>query len=258
MNGPLIDKLTNDGFDRAYLQKVFSDPRVKFLEKSLAINLINRDIKVDYSHFLNTTSINRAKRFLEKELSFLNKVEKQFKVEKEIVVSILLIESSLGKRTGKNIVFNVFTTLCAAAKPEVLKDTYQGFKKKYPHLTFEEIRKRAYKKSKWAYQELKHLFFIAKREKIDIFLIKGSWAGAFGAAQFLPSSYVRYALDGNNDQKVRLLNRYDSMVSVANYLKGNGWKKGLSDKRKKVLIRRYNNSTPYINAVLKLSQKIKN
>jgi len=256
MNGPLIDKLTNDGFDRAYLQKVFSDPRVKFLEKSLAINLINRDIKVDYSHFLNTTSINRAKRFLEKELSFLNKVEKQFKVEKEIVVSILLIESSLGKRTGKNIVFNVFTTLCAAAKPEVLKDTYQGFKKKYPHLTFEEIRKRAYKKSKWAYQELKHLFFIAKREKIDIFLIKGSWAGAFGAAQFLPSSYVRYALDGNNDQKVRLLNRYDSMVSVANYLKENGWKKGLSDERKKVLIRRYNNSTPYIDTVLKLSKKI--
>ncbi len=75
-------------------------------------------MKVDYSHFLNKTSVNRAKKFLEQELSFLNKVEKQFKVEKEIVVSILLIESSLGKRTGKNIVFNVFTTLYAAAKPE--------------------------------------------------------------------------------------------------------------------------------------------
>ncbi|MCK5009534.1 MAG: lytic murein transglycosylase, partial [Deltaproteobacteria bacterium] len=86
--------------------------------------------------------------------------------------------------------------------------------------------------------------------------IKGSWAGAFGIAQFLPSSYLRYALDGNNDQKVRLFNRYDSMVSVANYLKKNGWKSGLSIKRRRSIIRRYNNSTPYIDTVLKLSKEI--
>ncbi|MCK5009255.1 MAG: lytic murein transglycosylase, partial [Deltaproteobacteria bacterium] len=201
-------------------------------------------------------SINHAKRFLNKELSFLNKVEKRFRVEKEIVVSILFIESSFGKQTGKNIIFNVFSTLSLAAESEILEDTYNNLKERYPHLSFEEISRRARKKSKWAYRELKHLLTIAEQEKIDVFQIKGSWAGAFGIAQFLPSSYLRYALDGNNDQKVRLFNRYDSMVSVANYLKENGWKNGLSDKRKRSVIRRYNNSTPYVDTVLKLSKEI--
>jgi len=252
----LIDKLSSDGFERTHLQRIFHDSRIKFLEKVLVINLINSHIKEDYSRFLNNQSINHAKRFLDKELTFLTNVEKRFKVEKEIVVSILFIESSFGKRTGENIVFNVFSTLSLATKPEILKDTYHSFKEHYPNLSFEEIQKRAHKKSKWAYQELKHLLTIAEREKLDVLQIKGSWAGAFGIAQFLPSSYLRYGLDGNNDRKVRLFNRYDSMVSVANYLKKNGWKRNLSDKKKRVIIRRYNNSTPYIDAVLKLSKKI--
>lgn len=252
----LIDKLSSDGFEKTDLIKTFTDPRAKFLEKVLVINLVNRDIHVDYSHFLNNQSIKHAKGFLEKEQSFLNKVEKRFKVDKEVVVSILFIESSFGKRTGDNLVFNVFSTLALATQSEILKDTYHNLKEHYPHLTFKEIKKRASKKSKWGYQELKNLFTIAEREKIDVLQIKGSWAGAFGIAQFLPSSYLRYGLDGNNDRKVRLLNRYDSMVSVANYLKENGWKENLSDKRKRSIIRRYNNSTPYVNAVLKLSKKI--
>lgn len=252
----LIDKLSSDGFERTHLQKIFNDSRIKFLEKVLVINLINSHIKEDYSRFFNNQSINHAKRFLDKELPFLNNVEKRFKVEKEIVVSILFIESSFGKITGENIVFNVFSSLSLATKPEILKDTYHSLKEHYPNLSFEEIKKRAHKKSKWAYQELKHLLTIAEREKLDVLQIKGSWAGAFGIAQFLPSSYLRYGLDGNNDRKIRLFNRYDSMVSVANYLKENGWKKNLSDKKKRVIIRRYNNSTPYVDAVLKLSKKI--
>ena len=220
------------------------------------INLINHNIKVDYSRFLGKQPVSHARRFINRELSFLNKVEKQFEVNKEVIVSILLIESFLGKRTGENIVFNVFSTLFLATEPGILNDTYHKLKENYPSLSFEQIRKRADKKSRWAYQELKHLLRIAEREKLDVFRIRGSWAGAFGIAQFLPSSYLRYGLDGNNDQKVRLFNRYDSMVSVANYLKENGWKNNLSNKRKRAVIRRYNNSTPYANTVLNLSRKI--
>lgn len=252
----IIDRLACDGFERTHLIKLFTDTRVKFLDKVVAINLINSDIIVNYSQFLNKQSINHARRFLDRELLFLNKVEKQFQVEKEIIVSILCIESSFGKRTGENRVFNVFNTLSLATQPEILEDTYHNLQGHYPHISFEEIKRRAHKKSNWAYKELKYLLTIAERENIDVLRIKGSWAGAFGIAQFLPSSYLRYGLDGNNDRKVRLFNRYDSMVSVANYLKENGWKEDLSYKRKRSIIRRYNNSTPYANAVLKLSKKI--
>ena len=252
----LITKLVDDGFNRTELIAIFNDPRVAFLEKVLDINLINKYSKADYSRFLRNQSITHAKRFLKKESTFLTQVEARYQVEKEVIVSILFIESAFGANTGNNTVFNVFFTLSQATDPEILHTAYQKLKEKYPQITIEEIELRAEKKSAWAYKELKHLLTIAQKENLDVLNIKGSWAGAFGIAQFLPSSYLRYAVDGNNDHKVRLYNRYDSIESVANYLKENGWKDGLTEKKKRTIIRQYNNSTPYIDTVLKLSQKI--
>ena len=252
----LISQLVADGFDRTALKKIFIDPRVTFMEDVLTINLVNRYIKADYSRFLQNQSVNRAKQFLAQESTFLSTVEKRFEVDKEVIVSILFIESAFGKRTGNNIVFNVFSTLSRATEPDILATTIPLLQERYPQMSAEDIEKRAHKKARWAYEELKHLLTIAEKEHLDVLKIKGSWAGAFGIAQFLPSSYVHYAVDGNNDHKVRLYNRYDSIVSVANYLKENGWKQGLTEKKKRTIIRKYNNSTPYIDTVLQLSQKI--
>ena len=254
--GILIDKLVDDGFNRTDLIAIFNDPRVSFLEKVLNINLNNKYSKADYSRFLRNQSVTHAKQFLKKESTFLSQVEARYQVDKEVIVSILFIESAFGANTGNNTVFNVFFTLSQAADPDILNTTFPKLKEKYPQVTFEEIELRAEKKSHWAYQELKHLLTIAQKENLDVLNIKGSWAGAFGIAQFLPSSYLRYAVDGNNDHKVRLYNRYDSIESVANYLKENGWKEGLTEKKKRTVIRQYNNSTPYIDTVLKLSQEI--
>ncbi len=252
----LIDKLVDDGFNRKDLTAIFNDPRVSFLKKVLAINLINKYSKADYSRFLLSQSVTHAKKFLQKESTFLTQVEARYQVDKEVIVSILFIESAFGANTGNNTVFNVFFTLSQAADPDILNATFLKLKEKHPQLTFEEIELRAEKKSAWAYQELKHLLTIAQKENLDVLNIKGSWAGAFGIAQFLPSSYLRYAVDGNNDQKVRLYNRYDSIESVANYLKEKGWKDGLTEEKKRTVIRQYNNSTPYIDTVLQLSQKL--
>ena len=252
----LVDKLVEDGFNRTELIAIFNDPRVAFLENILTINLINKYSKADYSRFLCNQSVNHAKQFLDRESTFLSQVETSYQVDKEVIVSILFIESSFGANTGNNTVFNVFFTLSQATDPDILHATYPKLKERYPQLTREEIEQRAQKKSQWAYQELSHLLTLAQKENLDVLNIKGSWAGAFGIAQFLPSSYLRYAVDGNNDRKVRLYNRYDSIVSVANYLKENGWKEGLTEKKKRAIIRQYNNSTPYVDTVLKLSQEI--
>ena len=252
----LINKLVDDGFTRTDLIAIFNDPRVAFLEKVLTINLINKYVKADYSRFLRNQSVTHAKNFLQEESAFLTQVEARYQVEKEVIVSILFIESSFGANTGNNTVFNVFFTLAQATDPGILNTTYQKLKEQYPQMTKEKMELRAEKKSCWAYQELKNLLTIAKRENLDVLNIKGSWAGAFGIAQFLPSSYLQYGVDGNKDRKVRLYNRYDSMESVANYLKEKGWKEGLTEKKKRTIIRQYNNSTPYIDTVLKLSQKI--
>lgn len=252
----LINKLAADGFDRTKLTALFSDPRVALRKDILLINFANRYIEADYSRFLQQQSVSHAKQFLASESSFLTAVEKRYEVDKEVIVSILFIESAFGKRTGENSVFNVFSTLSRATEPDILEAATEALKERYPQMSVEEIRQRAQQKSAWAYRELKYLLTIAQREDLDVLNMKGSWAGAFGIAQFLPSSYVHYAVDGNNDNKVRLHNRYDAIASVANYLKENGWRKGLTEEKKRTIIRHYNNSTPYIDTVLQLAQKI--
>ena len=255
--GYLIDQLVLDGFDRTYLQSIFRDPRVRFLPNVLLINLISKYIVADYSRFTSRQSVRNARQFLAQESTFLSKVEKRFEVDKEVIVSILFIESAFGKRTGTNTVFNVFSTLSLASRPEIHKVMAEQIAAAYPQITTEDIEKRARRKSKWAYHELKTLLTLTRQESIDVLQVKGSWAGAFGIAQFLPSSYMKFALDGNNDRKVRLHNRYDAIVSVANYLKENGWRKDLPDPQQRMIIRKYNNSSAYSDTVLELSRMIR-
>lgn len=252
----LIDQLVLDGFERTYLLAVFNDPRVQFLQDVLLINLVSRYIEEDYSRFTAPRSVSSARKFLSREASFLTKLEKRFEVDKEVIVAILLIESAFGKRTGTNTVFNVFATLSLAARPEIRSTMAEHIVIAYPHISRADIEKRARRKAKWAYQELKTLLTLTRQESIDVFQVKGSWAGAFGMAQFLPSSYLKFALDGNNDRKVRLHNRYDAMVSVANFLKEYGWNMDLPEAEKKLIIRKYNNSSAYAEAVLCLSRII--
>lgn len=254
--GYLIDQLVLDGFDRAYLRSLFTDPRVQFLPDVLRVNLINAYTQSDYTHFTSRQSARRAGHFLAQETAFLGRVEQRFGVDKEVIVAILFIESSLGKSTGKNTVFNVFSTLSLASRPEIHKAIAEEIVAAHPNITMADIEKRGRRKSKWAYQELKTLLTLTRQESIDVFKIKGSWAGAFGMAQFLPSSYLKFALDGNNDRKVRLHNRYDAMVSVANFLKEYGWNMDLPEAEKKLIIRKYNNSSAYAEAVLHLSRII--
>jgi membrane-bound lytic murein transglycosylase B len=87
---------------------------------------------------------------------------------------------------------------------------------------------------------------------VNVFALKGSWAGAFGLSQFLPSSFLRLALDGNGDGNIDLFSLPDAAHSVGNYLKGHGWTSSPEAQHKAVF--GYNNSTKYVEAVLTLAE----
>ncbi|MCP4721788.1 MAG: transglycosylase SLT domain-containing protein, partial [Desulfobacteraceae bacterium] len=87
--------------------------------------------------------------------------------------------------------------------------------------------------------------------------IKGSYAGAMGIPQFMPSNALTLAKDGNNDGRVDLFNHADAISSVANYLKHHGWKPGIPRQRQHEVLFRYNHSNYYVDTLLKVSDKLK-
>ena len=94
----------------------------------------------------------------------------------------------------------------------------------------------------------------AFREGYDPTTIPGSYAGALGIPQFMPSSILGYAKDGNKDGKIDMLNHEDAMASVANYLKRNGWRPGLSEEKAKKVVYSYNHSKYYVATILKIAK----
>ncbi|MBW2121504.1 MAG: lytic murein transglycosylase, partial [Deltaproteobacteria bacterium] len=105
--------------------------------------------------------------------------------------------------------------------------------------------------------ELKALLEIGERENLDVLEVKGSWAGAFGLPQFIPTSYLAYGVDGDGNNRVRLGDREDAIASVANYLKAHGWRPGLGMSRKMEILFRYNRSRLYGETVLGCARKLR-
>ncbi len=149
--------------------------------------------------FLNDARIEKGRAFLAEHAEALARVEAETGVPAQVVVAILGVETNYGGITGKHSVLDALYTL--------------GFH--YPP-------RQAFFRG-----ELKHLFALAKEQGLDATALKGSYAGAMGWGQFIPSSYRAYARDGDGDGRVDLWNSLpDVFASVANYFAAHGWRSG--------------------------------
>jgi membrane-bound lytic murein transglycosylase B len=220
-------------------------------------NLIYRESKASYAHFLDGKSTALARDFHGENRIFLEETEKRYGVDKEVIVAILLIESSFGRYAERYRVFNALSTLSQANHPEIFRLTFKHLKDSHPDLTEGYLRERAERKARWAFQELKAFLEISIREDLDALEVKGSWAGAFGIPQFIPTSYLAYGADGNGDDYVHLFDLHDAIASVGNYLKAHGWKRGLTKKERLEILFRYNRSRLYGETVLECAAKLK-
>ena len=119
-----------------------------------------------------------------------------------------------------------------------------------------KVRQRARVLEEMFYREVLATFQLAARLDIDPLGIRGSASGAFGLPQFLPSSYLRFAIDGNRDGKVSLFDPADAVASTANYLVAHGWRPDLSRDELERVIWAYNHSDSYIEAVLYLADRL--
>ncbi len=257
----VIATLLERGADTNFVYSLLSNGKTQFSEKYVKINVTGYLSKTDYTHFYNSSSINSTKDFIVKNREILEQAERQFAVPKEIIASILWIETRFGNFLGTHHIVSVFLSTAMCNEPEYIRLNEKEIEINFPDDIQKQdslkivLKERSERKSKWAINEILALEKMRNRYKIPIGDIYGSWAGAFGIPQFLPSSYVKYAIDGNNDGVVDLFNLSDAVFSVANYLKSHGWGEMLSEQRKAIFA--YNNSTAYVDAVMKLAEYAK-
>jgi membrane-bound lytic murein transglycosylase B len=253
---PLISRLSQEGFEFEFLSKLFSDPRTEFIPGVTTLSLYPNDIPERYVQFLSPESILLSRKFLQHNIKTLRQMEKRFQVDKEVAVAILLVESRFGENIGRYRVIPTLASIALVDSPENLRKNCDILREIDPYLSCEWIENRSRRKAAWAYQELKCFLNIIRQEKIDPLEVFGSHAGAMGMAQFIPSSYLNYALSEESLEKW-LFSREEAIFSIGNYLRSHGWKRNLPIQKKKQILLYYNRSSPYVETIMKVSQKIK-
>ena len=188
------------GFEKSYVEDVFKNAT----KQQKIIDSISKPAEFTWTWerykklFIEDKRIRNGKKFIKQNIDTLNRAEEEFGVPKEIIVSILGVETRYGKIMGGYRVIDSLTTL--------------GFD--YP------------RRSVFFKDELIKFFLLTRENNLDIYSIKGSYAGAMGYGQFISSSYRAYAVDFDGDDNVDLFNSVDDAIgSIANYLKVHGWKK---------------------------------
>ena len=195
----LIDELIQEhGFDEQYVLNIFEN--MKFLPE--LIESISRPAErtktwPEYRKiFVTNKRIAAGVLFAKQHEEIINRAASEMGIPKKILLGILGVETSFGRIQGNYKVVDSLYTLATGYPP----------------------------RSKFFRSELINLFYLCREEGFSILDIKGSYAGAMGAPQFISSSYRNYAVDGNADGKVDLFNSWDDvLMSIGNYLKENGW-----------------------------------
>lgn len=148
--------------------------------------------------FLNAQRLKKGIEFWQQNQKTLEEAQAKFKVPAHIIVAILGVETLYGERQGDYLVIDALTTLAFY----------------YP------------RRSEFFTKELKEFLLLSREQDLDVRKYKGSYAGAIGKAQFMPSSYRHYAITLNGkENKIDLVNNSeDAIASIANYFKKHGWK----------------------------------
>ena len=197
-----IDELAvKHDFDQDYVRSILtqSETKQKILDAISRPAEKTRPWHEYRKIFITPKRINAGIEFMNEHADRLTRISTQTGVPAEIIAAIIGVETFYGRLTGSYRVIDALATL--------------GFD--YPP------------RAKFFRGQLKELFLLAREEQLELTELLGSYAGAMGPPQFIPSSYRAYAVDGDGDGRRDLLSNWDDiLMSVANYFVENGWHAG--------------------------------
>jgi membrane-bound lytic murein transglycosylase B len=253
---PLLKALEQLGFSREAMANVFYDTRLRKLDHVVAINAMNPDSSGIYEQFTSPYAIHLARRFLRRHRQQLQAVEDKYGVAKEYLVAILLVETQFGQAKLPYRVLEVFTTLAVEAHPEAVERAYERLKASNPEVEKDWLASRLSDKAQFAFSELVAALSMFRDNLQRLYDVHGSYAGAIGMPQFLPSSYLRWAVDGNEDGRIDLNDLNDVLPSIANYLYAHGWSEDADFRERWRAVWEYNHSTHYTRTIFEIAFRL--
>jgi membrane-bound lytic murein transglycosylase B len=196
----LTDEARTRGFSDSLIEETLAGlhPLERVIQSDRSQAELNPGFARYESTRLTPRVINRGKDLIAEHKKLLNEIEKTFGVQQRVLVAAWGMESRYGRVTGTVPVFQALATLA-----------------------WEPRRATMFR------NELFNALTMVQRGHIEADAMTGSWAGAMGQTQFMPSSYLRFAVDFDGDDRRDIWkSTADSLASIANYLRGSGWKDG--------------------------------
>lgn len=202
-----IDRMVNKyRFDRQQLRNVLAQTNkldwvINLMDKQApktGVSTIPNGAWIRYKNkFITDSNIPKGVDFWNKYESDLKRAYQEYGVPPEIIVGIIGVETGWGRVMGKTTIIDALSTLAFY----------------YP------------RRAQYFSEELEDFLLMCRDEGVDPFDLKGSFAGAMGYGQFMPSAFRNYAVDFDRDGHTDLWNPVDAIGSVANYFKAHGWKR---------------------------------
>lgn len=252
--------LIAEGLDSFQANRIMQDPRVSIrpdiIIKNLFFSSPKGTAKKPDAMEVNPRQIKRGKTFMKEHADVLSTVEKRFGTSPRIITAILMIESRLGTHPMPYNVVNAYANLAFLLDPGYWKKVQDRYAAAYPQLLEDTTIARSQRKAKWAVSELAYLVHIANHLNIDPLSISGSFAGAMGPAQFIPSSFWIFGIDADGDGAASPFNMVDAKLSMGHYLRKYGWREDASLEQKRKAIWYYNHSDVYVNTVLMIYEQL--
>jgi membrane-bound lytic murein transglycosylase B len=268
---PLLDRLAADGFSRAYIEVLFArlGPRaytpaymsLKLQELFGAAGIgVNRgdapkpEPPDGFTLPLKEFTVGDCLEFVTQQDAMLQAVEKRYGVRRSVLLSLMLVETAMGRDLGRDIALRALAGMAQTIGAAELASG--GNARQARSINAARLADTLRKRSERAYRELVALLRWCRATGLDASRIPGSIYGAVGLCQFMPSNIEPYGVDGDGDGKINLYSPADAAHSAARYLEAHGWRGAATDAQRHKVLMAYNDDGFYASFVLGAAKRM--
>ena len=267
---PLLVRLAGEGLDRAWLERIFAGPGLAY-DPSLMAHKVDAMVRKqfepkppptqktletsNYKQFLTPAAIDAGVRYIRQNRAAFDRAQREFGPPPELIAAFLMVETNLGTFLGDRDALSVLASLARSSGLGLIQPYMKTLRGDADRAAYADWAARD--RSEWAYRELTALLRYAAANKQAPATIPCSIYGAIGICQFMPSNALRFGVDGDSNGVLDLFTPADAIVSVASYLRGHGWKPGMTPAERDKVVYAYNHSDLYVLGVVTVAERIR-